>query len=77
MFLLPIVDALQGEAFCSSEELALDDEALQMCMRNIHHFMPQALPAIAHALHENARHACRDWFHGICHAEPHPPLLMF
>merc|ERR1711899_229591 len=62
---------LEGEAFCKSEELALDEDQLNTCYRNIKHFMPQALHVVGHAMHENDCHICRDWFHGICHHEHH------
>ena len=69
LFLLPIVLALEGEAFCKNEELGLDEDQMHMCFRQIKHFMPQALHVVGRAMHENARHICRDWFHGICHHE--------
>merc|ERR1712062_209194 len=64
-----IVLALEGEAFCKNEELGLDEDQMHMCFRQIKHFMPQALHVVGRAMHENARHICRDWFHGICHHE--------
>ena len=59
--------ALEGEAFCKSEELALDEDAVQKCFREIKHFMPRALLVIKFTLHQLSKHICRDWFHGICH----------
>ena len=59
--------ALEGETFCKSEEMALDEEAMHKCIREIKHFMPKALHAVGMALHEQSHHICRDWFHGICH----------
>ena len=62
-----------GEAFCLSEELNLDEEALQMCFRNVKHVIPLAMPAIDHAVHEHTHHICRDWFHGLCKDDDKPP----
>ena len=59
--------ALEGEAFCKSEEMALDEETTHKCIREIKHFMPLALHVVGHAMHEYSHHICRDWFHGICH----------
>ena len=59
--------ALEGEAFCKSDELALDEDAMQKCFREIKHFMPRALLVIKFTLHQLSKHICRDWFHGICH----------
>ena len=59
--------ALEGESFCKSEEMALDEETMHKCIREIKHFMPKALHVVSHALHEQSHHICRDWFHGICH----------
>ena len=59
--------ALEGEAFCKSEELDLDEDAMQKCFREIKHFMPKALLVINVTLHTQSHHICRDWFHGICH----------
>jgi len=59
--------ALEGEAFCKSEEMALDEETTRKCIREIKHFMPLALHVVGHAMHEYSHHICRDWFHGICH----------
>merc|ERR1712141_279487 len=61
-----IVVYLEGEAFCKSEELGLDEDQMHMSYRNIIHFMPQALHVVGHAMHEQSCHICRDWFHGIC-----------
>merc|ERR1712226_35529 len=59
--------ALEGESFCKSEEMALDEEAMHKCIREVKHFMPKALNVVGHAMHEQSHHICRDWFHGICH----------
>jgi hypothetical protein len=59
--------ALEGESFCKSEEMALDEETMHKCIREIKHFMPRALHVVGRALHEQSHHICRDWFHGICH----------
>ena len=59
--------ALEGESFCKSEEMALDEETMHKCIREIKHFMPKALNVVGHAMHEQSHHICRDWFHGICH----------
>jgi len=64
-----------GEAFCLSEELNLDEEALQMCFRNVKHLIPLAMPAIDHAVHEHTHHICRDWFHGLCKDDDIPPPM--
>merc|ERR1719162_567581 len=53
--------ALEGEAFCKSEELALDEDAMQKCFREIKHFMPRALLVIKFTLHQLSKHICRDW----------------
>jgi hypothetical protein len=68
-----IMEVLEGEAFCLSEELNLDEEALQMCFRNVKHLIPLAMPAIDHAVHEHTHHICRDWFHGLCKDDDKPP----
>ena len=44
----------------------MDEEALQMCFRNVKHLIPLAMPAIDHAVHEHTHHICRDWLHGLC-----------
>merc|ERR1711936_933918 len=49
-----IVLFLEGEAFCKSEELGLDEHELHMCYHNIKHFMPQALHLVDRAMHANA-----------------------
>ena len=59
--------ALEGDTFCKSDELALDEDAMQRCFREIKHFMPKALLVIDVTLHAQSHHICRDWFHGICH----------
>jgi len=53
----------------------LDEEALQMCFRNVKHVIPLAMPAIDHAVHEHTHHICRDWFHGLCKDDDIPPPM--
>ena len=62
----PIIDALQSDLFCQSEDLNLDFEQIALCQIIVGQFVPPAMTAIAKWWEQDAMAICHEWYDGIC-----------
>ena len=63
-----IIKTLQGDLFCKSHFLNLDEIQMVFCQDHIEIFMPPALKLISSMLSSGSQTVCHYYFEGICEA---------